>query len=288
MTAELLHCPNCGAPHRSAQAGEALTCEFCHARFVVSTPPRGAQVNGGDATQGRPAAGTGGAAIGLLVILVVAIVAALIARAASSRKSAEQARVGADEAPAPPLEAEIVRYTEGTTSIGARFFLVEVKNTGSVELAPTVVVSGFDANGTRVVETKGYSRRGALQPGAIETVLARINEKPTSALARVEVVVAPTAPFIKTRSVTVAEITEQPSYGSMHQLVGTVVNQTRENVQNVQVIAVGRDASGKPVAFGEAYASTTSLAPGARSGFRISGTWEVSRPMRWEASAFGN
>lgn len=187
--------------------------------------------------------------------------------------------------------ARIVRTTEATTSIGGRFFLVEVENTGTLPLVrPSVLVSGFDTAGARVAEQPGYLAQSRLEPRASGVVLALISEPPAGAV-RYEVRMGElrtddyTGPDV---AATVVESNERPSAGAMHDLVGTVRNDTASPMRFVHVVAVGRDPAGVAVSFADGYASITQLGPGESSGFRLSvGTFEQARPARWEIVSFG-
>lgn len=187
----------------------------------------------------------------------------------------------------PPLELTTV--VEGHTSIGGRFYLVDVRNPADVAVGqPAVVASGFDAGGHRILEQPGYSRMGSLAPGESAVVLVLIAEPPAG-LTRVDLAPRPGRGFVQRhRAAEVVESTERASFGSMHEMVGTVRNGSGERLEFIQVVAVGRDAAGKPVSYADGFLTNHTLEPGGSSGFTLSiGTFETARPARWELVAFG-
>lgn len=202
-----------------------------------------------------------------------------------------EAPAPADAPPAAAPTAVLGEVVEGTTSIGGRFWIADYANTGTVTIdRPSIVVSGFDAAGARLVEQAGYATRARLEPGERTVVLALLPEPPAG-LARTEVAVHPptVSAYIAPEVVLeVTEFSERATFGSMHELVGTVHNTSPEHVRFVRLVAVGRDAGGRPVSFTTSIPSRTDLDADQSSGFTMQvGVFEAVRPARWEIVAVG-
>ena len=70
--------------------------------------------------------------------------------------------------------------------------------------------------------------------------------------------------------------------------MGTVRNETDGELKFIKVVAIGRDGGGNPVGFGTSYATSSTLAAGAESGFKVRcGVWHLEDPKTWEVVAFG-
>lgn len=314
MPDEELRCPSCRAPQNPAAPGADVKCVFCKTSYRVPLPAvapalASAVVAPAHAATARSPAGFVAMAVGLMVV-VTSLVVFLRFRAPPEPTSGitipaigggVTVPVSDPSAPAVPVlpvaaateespTAELVNVLDGTTSIGGRFYLVEMRNTGTVTIGrPAVMASGFDAAGKRVLEQAGFAARGTLPPGESTVILVSISAPP-AALDHVDVV-----PRLNGRSMTdrdvavvVVESTERSTFGSMHEIVGTARNDAERQVQFIHVVAVGRDADGRPVSYADAFPSNHTLAPGESSGFTLSvGTWEIRRPTRWELVAFG-
>lgn len=302
-----LRCPSCGAPQKGLVPGVPARCVFCKREFTLDPP---VESNRNPAATVRQAGATTPGAkptvLGLIVLVVLLMgVGAALSIAGRSAPSPDTASGGMPpvelSSPIPPTTvvaaapptptAELTQVVEATTSIGGKFFLAEYSNTGTIRIdRPSVIVSGFDANGARVVEQAGYAVRARLEPGESIVVLALIAAPPAGAT-RYEVRAKPpessgySTPEV---AVEIVESREQTSFGSTRKLVGTVRNNTATDVRFTRIVSVGRDADGRPCSFADGIPSETSLAAGASTGFDLSvGTFQASPPVRWEITAFG-
>lgn len=184
---------------------------------------------------------------------------------------------------------ELLRIGEGINRIGARFWIVDVRNGSPTEIErPSIIVSGFGADGARVEEQPGYARVQRLAPGAETTIMALIAH-PSDAATRYEVTSGDLRPARYTpvdHPLPVSDIREEMTSGSIGRLTGTVRNDGGA-ASYIRVIAVGRAANGDPVSFAHGMPSHHELPAGGESGFRLStGSFEIARPERWEVFAY--
>jgi len=313
---EEIRCPSCRAPQNQAAPGTQVKCVFCKHVYVVPAPkqiiaaPLDTLMATKSAARSRGAVGFVVMAVGLMLVVASAVVF-LRFRSVDETSTTSTSGLptvsmpvsmpvtgqGATPLPSTPVavapaqepQVELVHVIEGTTSIGGRFYLVDFKNTGTVAMGkPAVVASGYDASGRRILEQRGYAQRSTLAPGETAVVLVLIAEPPPG-LHRVDV-----APRLEASRwgrevpIEVVESSERATFGSLHEIVGTVRNAGDSRSAFTHVVAVGRDASGKPVSYADGFPTTHTLAPGESSGFTLSiGTFEISRPVSWELVAFG-
>lgn len=314
MPVEDIRCPSCRAPQRDLKPGVPHRCVFCKHEFTyvapnAAKPHAPVTVFAPDLSTPRKPSSAGGLVVAAATVMVIvgAMTALVLFKSSapapmppasvspvySSQSSPTPVMPIAPVAVAPAAEpsAEVTSVSEGRTSIGGRFFLADYANTGTVPInAPAIVASGFDANGARVVEQPGFAERGNLAPGEHVIILALVAEPPPN-VARFEVTARPpqTGGYAAHEvAVEVVESSEHSTGGSMHELVGTVRNTSATALRFVRVVAVGRDADGKAVAFANGMPTRNELAAGEESGFRLSvGTFEISRPARWDLVCFG-
>ena len=311
-------CPRCGSTVSSAAVGDNYQCAHCQTRFVLVRATEGSQ-----AVVVRAAAPGRGARVAVVVVGAV-VVGAMLASWALRPQAAERAREGAgvpraaerraaaegaalqrgasvdvpavgavevavaEAAPPPPPQAELRGTIQGTLSIGGHYWLTTYANVGATAIGrPSVGVSLFDAGGKRVGEEQGFAEVSVLEPGATVPVLVLASAPP--AYARAEIApVAPEAASYETPDVPVSvrEMTVQAGGLGRSECVGTVVNESGGPVEFTKVLVIGRDAEGALVSYAYGYATTTALAAGAESGFKVSlGTWEVRPPVKYEALA---
>ncbi len=299
-------CPSCGAPQKGVVRGTTHRCIFCKHEFVVPEPATSDAARVPSAASARPKASAAIVVASLVGALCVTFGVGLVLSFRANAPEPEAAVapgasfvVGSgsgnlppvDVAPAAAPSAALGQIVEGNTSIGGRFFLVEYRNVGTLPIVqPSVVASGFDASGRRVVEQPGYAIRSTLAPGESTVILVLIAEPPAD-LARTEIALRgpDSGGYAPAEiSVEIRESAERPTYGTMHELVGTVRNPSDRTLAFVRVLAIGRDEQGRPVSFADGMPSATTLAPGAESGFDVDvGTFEVARPARWEIIGLG-
>ena len=312
-------CPRCGSTVSSAAVGDTYQCAHCQTRFVLVRANQGSQavvVRAAPSGRGaRVALAVAGAAVALGGVVAVralgphdvpkgamgagevaaprgpARVALATAAPPSGGEGAAPAGASvavAEAAPPPPPQAELQGTIRGTLSIGGHYWLTNYVNVGAIPIGrPSVGVSLFDEGGKRVGEERGFAEVSVLEPGASVPVLVLASAPP--AYARAEIApVAPEAARYETPDVPVSvrEMTVQAGSLGRSECVGTVVNESGGPVEFTKVLVTGRDAEGALVSFANGYATTTALAAGAESGFKVSiGTWEVRPPVKYEAWA---
>ena len=195
---------------------------------------------------------------------------------------------GANPAFATPA-AEVRNLGEGTTRTGARIWLLDYVNVGTTPIArPNVTVSMFDAAGQRVGEQNGYARRDELGPGQSVTILVLKTNPPE--FVRNEVQIAAPRPLTgESHEVVLSVIEQQVQRERFGQtLVGTVRNDSGVLARFAKVIVVGRDATGKPVAFADTFVTNRDLPPGQESGFSVRvGAFVLSEPVSYEVTSVG-
>ena len=184
--------------------------------------------------------------------------------------------------------AQMGPRSTGTNSAGARFWIVDYENTGSVAISrPAIIVSLFDEAGARVAEQTGYSRQHILAPGEKTTVLVLVTNAPS--FAREEVQLRPPEGVRFQAPEVALEVVEQrpePGIANRIQIVGTVRNPSAQDVRFASILVVGRNAGGIPVSYGTGIASIRDLVAGASSGFAVRmGTFETEAPTTYEVSA---
>ncbi len=283
-------CPNCGASDITARGSGDFRCNHCESYFLATSAPSTSIASGPSRPQ-RPIAIVLSVFFGMMM---AGMVAAFMLRRSTPPPSAPP-----PPAPPPPAfttnsaappSAEIVHAIDGTTRIGGRFWLVDYRNSGDVEItSPSVAVSLFDEAGQRVGEQKGYAAIKRLQPGQTTTILVLVSHPPPYHRDALSLVQPASGFALPEVTLEVTEFRENPSFGSMRDLIGTVKNPHLRQVRFVNIIVVGRDASDQPVAFASGTATRKEIDAGGSSGFSISvGTFEVEPPKRWEVTAVGS
>lgn len=192
------------------------------------------------------------------------------------------------EPPPPTPTAEIGHVKSGMSrTTGSYIWLVDYRNTGTVPIArPAVVAELLDTSGQVVAEQRGYGRRSVLPPGESTTILVLQRDPPEHASTRVEVRDPSPVRFEREAAMEVAS--HEVSGGRRPRVTGTVRNGTAAAAEFVNVVAVGRDAEGHPVAFASSFASPRDLPPGAEASFTIRvGTFMLGEPTTYEVFAYG-
>ncbi len=268
---------------RLALALVAIPLVLCVGVAVI----RSVAVSGKSALAGTNDGDEPGAGAGILPALGAGVVPSV----APSSPTVTPTSVSA--APAVVARAELRNVAEGTTMIGGKFWLADYVNVGDAPIErPSVVVSLFDAAGTRVGEQRGFAEREWLAPGASTAILVLVSSPPVYARAEMAAVGPEAAGAIDPQvGLEVLGVTERADGSSVHRkLTGTVRNGAPHPLRFPQVVAIGRSASGAPVSIANGYATSSREIPaGGESGFELSvGTFEIERPARWELFGVGS
>jgi hypothetical protein len=187
--------------------------------------------------------------------------------------------------------AELGAQIDGTTRIGGRFWLIDYRNVGEVEITnAAVAVSLFDASDTRIAEQSGYATVKRLQPGKSTTILVLINQPPTYQRAQIQIVKPQSSDYgLPEVELSVSDFRETNSVGALRDIIGTVKNPHKRMVRFVNVLVVGRDASDQPVSFATGIPTNNEIEAGGESGFSVNvGTFEVEPPKKWEVTVVGS
>jgi len=311
-------CPRCSSSEADKVGSDVFVCSHCQTRFIVDH----GRAKLPDAHMTPAAAKSGrGPAVALAlggVVLIAALVLVMTVSSSERRPSLESDQVtsapSTPSAPAPsapsptsprstkpkispavvaappPPSATLEATVPGKTSIGGHFWLATYHNTGTAPIGrPAIVVSLFDGSGARVGEERGYARRDYLRPGESTTVFALARKPPKYERAEVAIV-EPQAPSYTAEPIDLQvrdHVVNNRGRGRSD-VIGTVENQSDTAVDFVQLLVVGRNDAGDPVAFGKAFATDKDLAPGESSGFKVRlGTWVIEDPKTVEVVAFG-
>jgi hypothetical protein len=192
-------------------------------------------------------------------------------------------------APDPPLRAAIRTTVFGRSPTGIYFWLVDYENTGGLVISkPAAAVRFLDANGESVGDLAGWAMPDSLEPGARVPVLVTGSEPPVHQRADV-VLRAPertTGPVLK-QPLLVTEVATQVSAPRQWKITGTITNDRGTDLDFVELHAVGREASGRLVAYAPGMAPVRRLAAGASTPFTLEiSEWVAGEPQAWTVQAW--
>lgn len=265
MAQDALRCPGCGAMAQERPDPDGgVQCAFCGVRFYAH--------GGGSPAPARRTPKQGlVAAVALLALAGGAYGSWSALRTAGTR---QHVALDPKALPGPsagatsdgPLSASFAFHSR-RPSVETSFMLYgEVTNTSEDPIQTVEVVAVLrDASGGERGTFSGYSLDDVLAPGSSSPVRILVKDPPSHDHIDFEVFPRPVSyqrPHATGLRVEANEPTEQSVF---RRLSGAVVNDGDEAAKLVKVTIVGRDAAGKIVGIGEAFAKDPRLDPGASS-----------------------
>jgi hypothetical protein len=186
---------------------------------------------------------------------------------------------------------EVNNQVQGTTNNGSLFWIVELKNNGTTMVRDiSVVISLFDEIGQRIEEKKGWPLVKFLSPQqATEAVLSV--KKPIKGYSRIEIHAHAKKAFASDVSQVLIDVEKfiVNQQKNQFEIIGEFSNLSNFNLINVNVIAVGLDLNGVPVAYGYKYASRIELARQELTGFKVNVySYIAKQPIKWKVIAVAN
>jgi hypothetical protein len=288
-------CPNCGSADLAKRDAE-YQCNHCGSFFrdflVQGAPPPIAP-----SSSSRKVASFPIIMIGLLggMMLVGAIASVALRRTPPEPPPPPETQIIGIDTPPPPSgiqpRAELGAKIDGTTSIGGRFWLIDYRNVGEVEITnAAVAVSLFDSDGARVGEQSGYATVKRLQPGKSTTILVLFTDPTPYARSEIQLVTPESSTYgLPEVELSVSDFRETNATGSLRDVIGTIKNPNKRQVRFVNLLIVGRDAQGQPVSFATGIPTEKEIDAGGESGFSVGvGTFEIEPPSTWEVTVVGS
>ncbi len=184
---------------------------------------------------------------------------------------------------------KITHQVAGETSLGGKFWIFELNNQSEQAIAkPGVVVSGFDANGQRLVEQSGWSQQQVLAPNETTALMVFLSEPPDdmvsttiSTLGKIPQKYDLKQVSLKVKSFVVNEV------GSRYEIVGDVLNDTEHTLSFSKITVIAKNKAGQAVGVTSGFATVKSLKPQESSGFKVTmGTFLTEKPDSWTLKAF--
>jgi hypothetical protein len=290
-------CPSCGSADLEGRSASDYRCNHCGTFFVAKPaapdPAAPEPIMPRWTKEARPRRPAPFIVAGVLVALVVvgATTSMVILRSGSVAPPPPAYEPPPSTYEPASASAELGAQIDGTTRNGLRFWLIDYRNTGIAEITNAgVVVSLFDASGARVAEQTGYSTVKRLQPGKRTTILVLLNTAVTQQRAEISMMKPSSSSYgLPEVELTVSDFRENPTFGSLRDIIGTVRNPNKRQVRFVNVLIVGRDSNEQPVSYATGTASQSEIDAGGQSGFSVGvGTFEVEPPKKWEVTVVGS
>jgi hypothetical protein len=289
-------CPKCGFQGSAIQVNGSRQCLGCaHVWFGKVVYPEAPPRVGPVATE--PSGRNLGIIVGVVIALVfIAAVVWMISDAIDAPVQTYDPAAEFSSAPAAALpiggtlEAELGAPASGE-SWGSPWWLVEYRNTGTGVIGfPTVLAYLSDADGKPLDTLENTSNVYSLPPN--DSAWIFVNPVVHGATARIEIKppegIHEWSPITRRLQLSNFLVEDNPDVKDYSFLSGTLRNTNGLSVGSVLVQAVGFDAADKPCAYTLGYAEGSSVAVNATTTFRFgSGTWQTSKPARWEIHAWG-
>jgi hypothetical protein len=290
-------CPKCRFLGAAIEVDGSRRCMSCGhiwvSGFAYPVPP---------AAEGPVAPSRGrraGVAILVVVVGVFALaVIAIITVSATGLPDGTDTYIQPEAAPVieyaaatGPLAAEL-----GTPVTGAiwnsAWWLVEYRNTGGGVISFPKIVGVFkDADGNVIDRVEATSNVYSLPPGDSAWILLTPGNA-KDAKASFEIVppegMQEWSASTMRLEVSDSRVENNPDIPDFQILSGKLRNVSGRRMESVLVQTVGYDAKDQPCAYALGYAGSGGLAAGATVEFKIdAGTWQTTKPMRWEVHAWG-
>lgn len=264
MARDPLRCPGCGAMAQERPDPDGgVQCAFCGVRFFTHS---GALATGARSHRSPLLLG-----VALLSLLALGALIWQIQRqpAAAHRGPADPAAhtpLSPGAAAEGPLSATFAFHTR-RPSVETSFMIYgEATNTSAQPIRAVEVVAVLrDAAGAEVMTYSGYSIDDSVAPKASSPVRILIKDPPTHAAIDFEVFARPLSVQRPQAEELRVEANAPADQSVFRRVSGLVHNDGSAPVKLVKVTFVGRDAAGKIVGIGEAFAKDREIPAGGAS-----------------------
>lgn len=187
----------------------------------------------------------------------------------------------------------VVKNISASNSIGGKYWIVTIRNDGKTNIArPGALVSLYDNKGQRVEEQKGWSKLEHLAPKQQTEVLILVSKPPLGEY-KTEITAFAQLPgmydtYQDSLEVQNFVIKPENKYSNRVSVIGDIRNPMEYQVDYVVVVALAQNSEGEVVGIADGYVSSTHIASGETSGFKVSaGTYISEKPESWSVYALG-